>query len=60
MMREAGTATGRFKVSRLMEEPGLICRQPGGHAYRQTTVERIDIPNHLNRQFEAGGPDRVW
>ncbi len=34
MMREEGTAIGRFKVSRLMEELGLICKQPGGHAYK--------------------------
>ncbi len=42
MMREEGTAIGRFKVSRLMEELGLICKQPGRHAYKQATVERID------------------
>ncbi|MBY4694822.1 IS3 family transposase [Burkholderia latens] len=29
MMREEGTTIGRFKVSRLMEELGLICKQPG-------------------------------
>jgi putative transposase len=28
MMREEGTAIGRFKVSRLMEELGLVCKQP--------------------------------
>ncbi|HDR9175553.1 TPA: IS3 family transposase [Burkholderia vietnamiensis] len=31
MMREEGTTIGRFKVSRLMEELGLICKQPGSH-----------------------------
>ena len=35
MMREEGTAIGRFKVSRLMEELGLVCKQPGSHAYKQ-------------------------
>ncbi len=29
MMREEDTVIGRFKVSRLMEELGLICTQPG-------------------------------
>ncbi len=52
MMREEGTEIGRFKVSRLMEELGSICKQ--------ATVERIDIPNHLNREFEAGTPNQVW
>lgn len=60
MMREQGVAIGRFKVSRLMEELGLICKQPGRHAYRQATVERIDIPNHLNRQFGVERPNQVW
>lgn len=60
MMREEGTAIGRFTVSRLMEELGLICKQPGSHAYKQATVERIDIPNHLNRQFEVDAPNQVW
>ncbi len=60
MMREQGTVIGRFKVSRLMEELGLICKQPGSHAYKQATVERIDIPNRLNRQFAVEGPNQVW
>ncbi|MGS0896643.1 IS3 family transposase [Burkholderia stagnalis] len=60
MMREEGTVIGRFKVSRLMEELGLICKQPGRHAYKQAMVERIDIPNHLNREFEVGTPNQVW
>lgn len=34
MMCEQGTVTSRFKVSRLMEELGLICKQPGGHPQR--------------------------
>lgn len=55
MMREEGTAIGRFKVSRLMEELGLVCKQPGKHAYKQATVERVDIPNHLNREFTVEG-----
>jgi len=58
MMREEGTAIGRFKVSRLMEELGLVCKQPGSHAYKQATVERVDIPNHLNREFTVEAPIR--
>lgn len=60
MMREEGTAIGRFNVSRLMEELGLVCKQPGNHAYIQATVERIDIPNHLNREFTVEAPNHVW
>lgn len=60
IMREEGTAIGRFKVSRLMEELGLVCKQPGSHAYKQATVERVDIPNHLNREFTVAAPSQVW
>lgn len=37
----------------------MICKQPSRHAYKQATVERIDIPNHLNRQFVVDGPNQV-
>ena len=60
MMREQGLAIGRFKAARLMGELGLICKQPGNHAYKQATVERVDIPNRLNRQFNVEVPNRVW
>ena len=60
MMREQGTAIGRFKVSRLMEELGLVCKQPGKHTYKKAAVERINIPNHLNREFTVEEPNYVW
>lgn len=43
-----------------MSELGLICKQPGPHAYKQATVERPDIPNELNREFEVSEPNAVW
>jgi putative transposase len=60
MMREQGLMVGRFKVARLMAELGLICKQPGKHAYKQATVERVDIPHRLDRQFDVAAPNRVW
>ncbi|VVE89275.1 transposase [Pandoraea bronchicola] len=60
MMREQGIAIGRFKVSRSMAELGLICKQPGSHACKRATIERVHISNRLNRQFVVGAPDRVW
>ena len=55
-----GITIGRFKVSRLMEELGLVCKQPGRHAYRQARVERADIPNRLDRQFVVDTPNQAW
>ena len=60
MLRDESIKVGRFKVSRLMNELGLICKQPGPHAYKQATVERPDIPNVLNRGFEPESSNQVW
>lgn len=60
MLRDESIKVGRFKVSRLMKELGLICKQPGPHAYKQATVERPDIPNVLNRGFEPESANQVW
>ena len=60
MMREDGEQLGRFKVRRLMRELDIISKQPGSHAYKRATVERLDIPNTLNREFDVPAPNRVW
>lgn len=60
MLRERGVTIGRFKTRRLMRELGLVSKQPGSHAYKQATVERLDIPNRLNREFEVSAPNQVW
>ena len=59
-LNEQGIEIGRFKISRLMEEIGLVCKQPGPHVYKQATVERPDIPNVLDRQFDVDQPNQVW
>ena len=60
MMQEDGEPIGRFKVRGLMRELGLTSKQQGSHAYKKTTVERPDIPNTLNREFDAPEPNKVW
>jgi len=60
LLNEQGYDIGRFKVRRLMKEMGLVSKQPGSHAYKQATVERVDIPNHLNRAFGVSAPNQVW
>lgn len=59
-MRESGFGVGRFKIRRLMQEAGLVCKQLRPPANRQATVERPDIPNRLNRQFTVSAPNQVW
>ena len=60
MLHVLGYQVGRFKVRRLMREAQLISKQPGSHHYKHATVERPDIPNHLNRQFDVDAPNQVW
>lgn len=60
MWQQHDITIGRFKVGRLMEELGLVSKQPGKHAYKQATVERPDIPNLLNREFTVSAPNQVW
>jgi len=60
LLVEDGIQVGRFLIGRLMDELGLICKQPGPHKYKQATVERLDIPNRLNREFAVGTPSRDW
>ncbi|WP_243735063.1 MULTISPECIES: IS3 family transposase, partial [Idiomarina] len=60
MLKHEGVVMGRFKVGRLMKEQGLTSKQPGPHAYRVANVERPDIPNKLNREFDVEAPNRVW
>jgi putative transposase len=60
MMREDGEQLGWFKVRSLMRELELVSKQPGSHAYKRATVERLDIPNTLNREFDVPAPNQVW
>lgn len=39
---------------------GLVCKQPGPHAYKKAKAEHILIPNILNRQFDVAVPNQVW
>ncbi len=60
LMREDGEQLGRFKVRSLMRELDLVSKQPGSHVYKRATVERLDIPNTLNREFDVPAPNQVW
>jgi len=53
MMRSLGYRIGRFKVCCLMRDAMLVSKQFKTHVYKQTQIERPDIPNHLD-------PNRVW
>lgn len=60
ILADEGISAGRYLIRSLMKESGLICKQPGPHKYKQATVEHIEIPNRLNRQFDVAAPNKVW
>jgi putative transposase len=60
MMKEDGMQIERFKVRKLMLEMNLYSKQPGSHVYKKATVERLDIPNVLNRGFTVESPNKDW
>ena len=59
-LTEDGEQLGRFKVCSLMRELDSVSKQPGSHTYKRATVERLDIPNTLNREFDVPSPNQVW
>ena len=55
-----GMALSRYRAGRLMARCQLVsCQQPK-HAYKKAKQEHVQIPNHLNRQFNVTAPDQVW
>ncbi|PPC76899.1 IS3 family transposase, partial [Pokkaliibacter plantistimulans] len=46
-----GVAMGRYKVTRLMAEAGLMSRQPGKYRYKQARQVHAVVPNRLDRAF---------
>lgn len=60
ILNQQNVSIGRYKVSRLMAEASLVSKQPGKHRYKVADAERLDIPNHLDRQFTVAKPNQVW
>lgn len=60
-LREEGIIISRWRVMKLMQEEGLVCRQR--RAYKVTTKPRPGAeiaPNLLNQNFNPPGPNQVW
>ena len=55
-----GAALSRYRAGRLMKQCQLTsCQQPR-HAYKNAKQEHIEIPNHLDRQFDVSAPNQIW
>lgn len=55
-----GVSLSRYRVGNLMKSCGLYsCQQPK-HAYKKAKQEHVEIPNHLDRNFNVKSPDQAW
>ncbi|WP_440866108.1 IS3 family transposase [Symbiopectobacterium purcellii] len=60
-LRGEGIIISRWRVRKLMQEEGLVCRQR--RTYKVTTKPRPGAevaPNLLNQNFNPPGPNQVW
>jgi len=60
MVSAKGVPLSRWRASKIMKELNIVsCQQPD-HRYKKATKERVDIPNHLDRQFAVTEPNQTW
>ncbi|MCW2482798.1 IS3 family transposase, partial [Candidatus Symbiopectobacterium sp. NZEC135] len=60
LMRRNGHAVGRWLARKLMQECGLLSRQPGKYRYLGSRETSLASPNLLKRRFMPASPNQVW
>ena len=50
----------RYRASKIMKQFDLTSCQLPKHAYKPGGNEYLNIPNHLNREFNVSAPNEVW
>jgi len=60
MVTQAGTPLSRYRAGRRMKQLGLVSTQPPRHAYKKAQQPHLEIPNHLDRQFDVEMPNKTW
>ena len=55
-----GNPISRYRASKIMKRLNLKSCQIPKHAYKRGGSERVDIPNHLQRQFLVEKVDTFW
>ena len=61
-LRATGQHHGRKRIARLMRQGGLAgaCHRGGGPVTTRRDKESRPAPDLIDRNFTAGGPDRLW
>ncbi|WP_371417665.1 IS3 family transposase, partial [Salinivibrio sp. VYel6] len=60
MATDQDVPLSRYRASKLMEKLDLVSCQIPSHIYKKTGDEHVEIPNHLDRQFNVEAPNQVW
>jgi len=55
-----GTPLSRYRASGFMKRLGLVSSQLPKHRYMKATQTHCNIPNLLNREFNAEKPNKFW
>ncbi len=59
-LKSEGIEIRRYLTPKLMNESGLISKQPGVHKDKKATTEHVGISNRLNREFTVEQPNQIW
>ena len=60
MVTAEGIAPSRYQAGSRMTLLGLVSSQQPKHQHKKAEQPHVDIPNLLERQFDAIAPDSVW
>jgi putative transposase len=60
LVTSGGYPLSRYRAVKSMKRQGLVSCQPPKHHYKSANKEKIDIKNHLNREFSPLSPNQVW
>lgn len=50
----------RYRAGKLMKKLDIQSCQFPNHCYKKANQAHVEIPNHLNRQFNVTLPNQVW
>lgn len=60
MATTMGVKVSRYVATRVMKDLALTSCQMPKHRYKKTGEVRVDIDNHLAREFDTPKPNQVW
>ena len=60
IVTQGGTPLSRYRAAKRMKLLGLESTQLPSHRYKKAEQPHIDVPNHLDREFDVAAPNTAW